>query len=270
MHKKSLLGIISISILGLTGCVSAPVVAAGASGTVAANSAGSSVMVPQQVDDLTIRSNIYTVLNNLQGLNGANVEVTVFNGIVLLLGQVPDNDLMQQIVTRVSAINGVVVVYNQMVIGANEPISQFTSDSWITSKVIAKISEKVNPLHFKVVTQSGVVYLLGQVTHNEANLAVAQASQVEGVKSIVKIFNYIQPSLAQPVVVPVAQSPAAAPTASTTNATATPAVASSTVNNPSPVPTTPPASVAPTANDNGSAVLNSNGDSTQPGSAASD
>lgn len=219
MPKKLRVSAVLLSLLTLSGCVSAPIVLAGAGGTAAAGSAGSSVSMPQQVDDLTIRSKIYNILNNTPNINGANVEVTVFNGIVLLLGQIGSNDLMQQVVTKTSAIPGVVVVYNQMIVGPNEPLSQYTSDSWITSKVIASITKKVNPLHFKVVTQNSVVYLLGQVTHNEANLAVNQAGQVTGVKSIVKIFNYVNPTTAEPEVVPINNSVAAANNASSTAST---------------------------------------------------
>ena len=43
----------------------------------------------------------------------------------------------------------------------------------------------------KVVTEAGVVYLMGRVTHHEANLAVAQAQQIGGVQRIVKLFEYL-------------------------------------------------------------------------------
>jgi osmotically-inducible protein OsmY len=249
MPKKLLVGAVLLSLVTLSGCVSAPIVLASAGGTAAASSAGSSVGVPQQFDDLTIRSKIYTILNNTPNLNGANVEVTVFNGIVLLLGQISSNDLMQQIVSQTSAIPGVVVVYNQMTVGPNEPLSVYTNDSWITSKVIANITKKVNPLHFKVVTQNGVVYLLGQVTHNEADLAVQQASQVTGVKSIVKIFNYINPTTAEPEVVPVSPSTAAPSSASTS----APATAAATSNAAPAAATSAPASApaAGSSTDNG-------------------
>ena len=220
MHKKIFLIAILTSLTALSGCVSAPFALGVAGGTVAANSAGSSVTVPQQATDLTIRSNIYTILNNMPGLNGANVEVTVFNGIVLLLGQVGSEDLMQKIVSQTSALDGVIVVYNQMTVGPNEPFSQYTSDSWITSKVITSMTKKINPTHFKVVTQNGVVYILGQVTHDEATVAVAQAQQVSGVKSIVKIFNYVNPTKPQPEVVTVDPNAKAPPEASNPQAAA--------------------------------------------------
>ena len=236
MHKKLLIIGVLASITALSGCISAPIVFGAAGGTVAANSAGSSVAVPQQVSDLTIRSNIYTILNNMPGLDGANVEVTVFNGIVLLLGQVGSQDIMQKIVSQTSALDGVSVVYNQMTVGSNEPLSQFTSDSWITSKVIASMTKKINPTHFKVVTQGGVVYILGQVTHDEAATAVAQVQEVSGVKSIVKIFNYVNPTKAQPEVVsvnpdaqvpPEASNPQAAVPAASNNSDAIPQYAPS-------------------------------------------
>lgn len=198
MHKLKQAMIIATSAIFLSGCISAPVVFAGAAGTGGANVAGSSLGVSQQATDLTIKSDIFTILNNMKGLNGANVEVTVFNGIVLLLGQIPTQSLKNQLASQVSEINGVVVVYNQLTIGPNVTFGRFADDGWITSKVKTNMVGKVNPLHFKVVTQEGVVYLLGQVTQEEGNQAAQIAAQTSGVKEVVKIFNYIAPTQAVP------------------------------------------------------------------------
>ena len=43
----------------------------------------------------------------------------------------------------------------------------------------------------KVVTENDTVYLMGIVTENEAKMAVDVARNVEGVKRVVKIFEYI-------------------------------------------------------------------------------
>lgn len=202
MHKLKEAILTGLIALSLSGCVAAPVVFAGAAGTGGANVAGSSIDLPQQITDISIKSDIFTILNNMKGLNGANVEVTVFNGIVLLLGQIPSQALKDQLATQVSEISGIVVVYNQLTIGPNVSFTRFADDGWITSKVKGNMIGEVNPLHFKVVTQEGVVYLLGQVTQTEGDTAARIAAQTSGVKEVVKIFNYIAPtspvSTAQP------------------------------------------------------------------------
>ena len=196
IHKKRWPLLALLPYLCLSGCISGPVIVAGVAGTGAANSAGSSVPIEQQYTDLGIRSKIYTILNNTKGLNGANVEVTVFNGIVLLLGQVPSAAIRQSIATQASALQGVTIVYNQLRVGPNEPFTQFTNDSWITSKVLTNLTtaKGVNPLHFKVVTQADIVYLMGQVTAAEGDAATKVAAQTSGVKQVIQIFNIVPPA----------------------------------------------------------------------------
>lgn len=211
LKKFSIVGLAAVL---LSGCIAPPIVLAGAAGTGTANVAGSSVPIGQQVDDLQIKSDIFTILNNMPGLNGANVEVTVFNGIVLLLGQVPTQSIKDQLASQSSQIKGVVIVYNQLTVGPNVTFSRFADDSWITSKVKGNMVGQVNPLHFKVVTQQGVVYLLGQVTQEEGDAAAAVAAQTSGVIKVVKIFNYIAPaSTATPTTVAPAPAPAPIPAA---------------------------------------------------------
>lgn len=233
MHKLKSVILVSLSGVFLSGCISAPIIWAGAAGAGGTNVAGNSVGVSQQWDDLTIRSNIYTLLNNIPHLNGANVEVTVFNGIVLLLGQVPTEEVKNQLADQVANIQGVLVVYNQLNVGANVAFSRFADDSWITSKVKANMVGQVNPLHFKVVTQQGVVYLLGQVTQSEGDQATAVAAQTSGVQKVVKIFNYISPTDAVPQTVN-----------SNTSAAITPTVSAAAV--PTVTPAAPPAALPAT------------------------
>ncbi|MEA3276393.1 MAG: BON domain-containing protein, partial [Pseudomonadota bacterium] len=46
----------------------------------------------------------------------------------------------------------------------------------------------------KVVTEAGTVFLMGLLTHEEADAAVEKARYVSGVKKVVKIFEYIEPA----------------------------------------------------------------------------
>ena len=44
---------------------------------------------------------------------------------------------------------------------------------------------------FKVVTEAGVVYLMGLVTRAEGDRAAAVAARTSGVKQVVKVFDYV-------------------------------------------------------------------------------
>ena len=68
-----------------------------------------------------------------------------------------------------------------------------TNDTLITTKVKARmVGETAFPVNrIKVVTENGVVYLMGLVTHTEADWAVKVASNASGIQRIVKVFEYI-------------------------------------------------------------------------------
>ena len=66
---------------------------------------------------------------------------------------------------------------------------------------------KLNPLHVKVVTENGVVYLLGIVTEGEANAAVEVARTTGGVRKVVRIFDYCKANDCSPVPPKAAEEP---------------------------------------------------------------
>jgi osmotically-inducible protein OsmY len=43
----------------------------------------------------------------------------------------------------------------------------------------------------RIVTENGVVYLMGIATHEQANLAVNVARKINGVNRVVKVFQYV-------------------------------------------------------------------------------
>jgi osmotically-inducible protein OsmY len=72
-------------------------------------------------------------------------------------------------------------------------LSNRANDTYVTSKVKARFvdAQRFNPLHVKVVTENGVVYLLGLVRQQEAKDAVDIARRTEGVKKVVTVFDYL-------------------------------------------------------------------------------
>ena len=95
----------------------------------------------------------------------------------------------------VGQIPNVKRVVNEVQIGPDVSISQQTSDTWITSKAKTQLFKiKIpgfDPSRVKVVTEDGVVYLMGIVTPQEANIAVEKVRYLRGVKQVVKVFEYI-------------------------------------------------------------------------------
>jgi osmotically-inducible protein OsmY len=148
--------------------------------------------VGAQADDEAIELKIADMRNNRYG-DRVHVNVTSYNGIVLLTGEVPDEATRQAIVDMARTTNRVRRVQDEMVIAAPSPLSERTNDTFITSKVKARFVEqnRFAANHVKVVTERGVVYLMGLVNRNEADAAAQIAASTSGVVRVVKVFEYI-------------------------------------------------------------------------------
>lgn len=125
-----------------------------------------------------------------------NISIATYNGEVLLSGQV-DNMAQKEKVAKIAASTpGVKGVYNQLKIASpSSPLTKI-SDTWITTKVKAKLiaTDDVDASQIKVVTENGTVYLMGIVKPEEAEAAASIASTTDGVQSVVKIFSYMHVS----------------------------------------------------------------------------
>ena len=125
-------------------------------------------------------------------LKQSRIKVVSFNGTVLLIGQVPNQELKDLAGSTVDDIEQVNKVYNELEIG--DPIDLFvqSNDSWLTTKIKTSMatSEVVNAEQIKVNTEQGTVYLMGLVTPQTAQAAVTITKDTYGVQKVVKVFEY--------------------------------------------------------------------------------
>jgi osmotically-inducible protein OsmY len=127
-------------------------------------------------------------------LADSRILVTSFNRVVLLVGQTPSASLRVLAEKIAQNTKGVVRVYDEITIGNPLPMTQRTKDTWITSQVRSSMLTKkgLESGSIRIVTENGVVYLMGIVSTEQASLAVDVARRVNGVKKVVKIFQYIR------------------------------------------------------------------------------
>jgi len=120
-----------------------------------------------------------------------HVNVTSFNRSVLLTGEVPEEARRTEIEKLAQGAGNVRNIANELQVGTPSSLGARANDSYITTKVKGRIldSNKVNPIHVKVVTEAGVVYLMGIVTEQEAADAVDVARNTGGVVKVVRIFD---------------------------------------------------------------------------------
>jgi osmotically-inducible protein OsmY len=156
--------------------------------------------VGAQVDDQTIETRAAEAINRVTG-NRAHASATSYNRIVLLTGQVPTEADRSAIEDAVRKIENVRSVVNDLVVGPNATTNEITSDTIVTGKVKAAFLDvaTVPAASVKVVTERGVVFLMGRVTEAEANAAANAARTVGGVKKVVKVFEIITPAEAAAV-----------------------------------------------------------------------
>ena len=84
------------------------------------------------------------------------------------------------------------ILHNELIIAAPSALPSRSSDTWITSKIKTKFAaeETIDPFYIKVVTEHGIVYLMGIVSRAEADRAVRIVTTSAGVQRVVKLFEY--------------------------------------------------------------------------------
>ena len=125
--------------------------------------------------------------------NNSHIVVTSFNGIVLLAGQTPRADLKQLAEQTASQVQKVKKVNNELQVIAPSSMLARSNDAWLTSKIKTEMltDSAIPGSRIKVVTENGIVYLLGLLTQAEATRATNLVQGVSGVQKIVKLFEYI-------------------------------------------------------------------------------
>lgn len=146
------------------------------------------------VDDEIIETKtLVNIRKAAPGFADGNVNVTSFNGVVLLAGQVRSESLRKLAGEVAAQVRNVRRVHNELqVAGVTSGLAR-SNDAWLTSKVKTRMfaNSDVDASRIKVVTENGTVFLMGLVTATEAEKAVEAVRRVRGVEKIVKIFEYI-------------------------------------------------------------------------------
>ena len=196
MKKTALTGLLigTLTLPLLQGCF--PLVAAGV--TTGALATFDRRSYGTQTEDESIEWKASTLVNEKLG-DKAHINFTSFNRKVLLSGEVPSEEARAEAERLTAGVANVDGVYNELVVGPASSFSDRSNDSFITSKVKSRSvdSGKFNPVHVKVITERGSVFLLGLVTQTEANAAIHVARTTAGVKKVVNLLEIITPAKAR-------------------------------------------------------------------------
>ena len=138
--------------------------------------------------EMDIRFSIY----RNKAISDTNVSVTIWNAVVLLTGEVPDQQAIDRILDIAKSHHYTRQVVNRIELAGRTNMASRINDSWLTGRVKTAlvVSGTVDPTRFKVVTERANVYLMGLVTSAEATEAVMIVRSIPGVVRVIKVFEY--------------------------------------------------------------------------------
>lgn len=118
-----------------------------------------------------------------------HINVTSFNTIMLLTGEAPNETLRDRAVKLVSNVDKVSRVYDEIAIMEPSSFASRSSDTLLATRVKTSLfTEHDLAPNVKVVTERGIVYLMGILTPEEADAATNIARTVRGVQKVVRLF----------------------------------------------------------------------------------
>ncbi|MCU1774439.1 BON domain-containing protein [Pseudomonas sp. 13B_3.2_Bac1] len=151
--------------------------------------------IGSKIDDSLIETKVGVNVAKVDpGLDkDSHIVVTSFNGVVLLAGQTPREDLKAKAEQAAANVQRVKTVHNELQVIAPSSFLARQNDAWLTTKIKTQMltDASIPGSRIKVVTENGIVYLLGLLTKQEAQQATNLVQSVSGVQKIVKLFEYI-------------------------------------------------------------------------------
>ena len=188
-------------VVGIVLCLLCVPVIQGCFGVVATGTAAGAVASQDRrtpgtyIDDAFIEYQVLAAIGRDESLSSqSHVNVTSFNGLVLLTGEAPGETLRARVTKIARNTPKVQGVQNEIALKAPSSFLARTSDAVVTAKVKAALftEQGIDAARVKVVTERGVVYLMGLLTQDEADQATEVARRVAGVQRVVKVMEYIE------------------------------------------------------------------------------
>ncbi len=188
--------LIAASIPFISGCFGVAAVGMGAGALLISDRRASETYVTDE--GIELRAN-----NRLRENYGSkeHVNVTSYNRMVLLTGEASSAEVKTSIEKLISGVPNVKSIANELAIAGASSLGGRSNDTYLTSKVKARFvdAKQFSAHHVKVVTEAGVVFLLGIVTQTEADAAADIARTTGGVQKVVRVFEIISPEQARTI-----------------------------------------------------------------------
>lgn len=157
---------------------------------IATDERGARTLIDDQLIESRAKDKIY---EDPEVAKKIHINVTCYNGVVLLTGEALNQSLRTRAVNIVRYMDKVRRVYNEIRIANLSNLKSRTNDGLITSKVKTKMitTSGFKSSQVTITTEAGTVYLMGLVTKQAGHQAAEIARNITGVKRVVKLFEYI-------------------------------------------------------------------------------
>ena len=126
-------------------------------------------------------------------LEHAHVNIDSFNGIVLLTGQVPSEELRNLVGDTVYQLNPVREIHNELVVAEPTTFAERSRDIWLSTKIKAQLiaDSNIESRRINIITEMQTVFLMGMVTHAEADRITNLVSHTSDVQKVIRVFEYL-------------------------------------------------------------------------------
>ncbi len=188
MKNLSLITLISILAI-LTGCAAAVVGGAATGASVANDRRTMGTFIEDEAIELKA---LKAIIDDKEVSEQTHLNVTSFNTVLLVSGEAPTEELRSRVIQIVKNVEKVSHVHDEITIAGPSSLMSRSGDTLITTKVKTKLltENNLDGTQIKVVTENGVVYLMGLLNRDDATKATEIARQTGGVQKVVKLFQY--------------------------------------------------------------------------------
>lgn len=188
MKKILIAASLATAAITLQGCFPLAAVGVGATALVVDDRRSTGFYVEDENIEWKARSII------LERFKNAHVNVTSYNLAVLLTGEVADEKTKTELGEALRKIANVKGLNNELSVAGNSSLASRSNDALITTNVKTRFlgAKGFSSNHVKVVTEAGVVFLMGIVTKDEGDAAAEVARTTSGVSRVVKVFEYVE------------------------------------------------------------------------------
>ena len=144
------------------------------------------------VDDQSIENSALLRVKSRFG-GQVHVNITSYNRRVLVSGEAATEAVKRGVEEEIGTVRGITRIFNELVVGPQAGVMSVSNDARLTTVVKTRFLEasRFQANHVKVITEAGVVFLIGIVKRSEAETATQLASTTSGVVRVVRLFEYL-------------------------------------------------------------------------------